>query len=191
MAAMIEAERIKWERRHQGQPPGDPEPFLIDSLDLMPRGLALDVAAGRGRNSIAMARTGMHVVAADFSSTAISALAEIARTEHLPIWPVIADFDNFALRDSTFDAIVNINFLDRALFPPFKRALRPGGVLVVETFLVDQASSWHISNKRFLLDHYELRELVSGLELIRYREGLFPFLDGTSAWRAGAVARKV
>jgi len=185
------SERAKWDEKHRGQGAGDAEPFVVEMLAQLPRdGLALDVAASRGRNSVALARAGMRVVAADFSEVAMRSLAGLARAEHLSIWPVVADFDRFAFRDQSLDAIVNVHFLDRALFPFFARALKPGGILLVETFLIDQAESGHPKDPRFLLKHYELRELIGGLELLRYREGLVVYPDGSRAWRAGAVARR-
>lgn len=185
------AERAKWNEVHRGKAAGDPEPFVLEMLSLLPRGgLVLDVAAGRGRNAIALARAGMPVVAADFSEAAMRILADHARTQHLQILPLLLDFDNFAVRDRSLDAIVNVNFLDRALFPEFIRALKPGGVLAVETFLVDQADIGHPKNPDFLLKHHELRKLIGELELLRYREGLIVYPDGSRAWRAGAVARK-
>ena len=193
---MTSADRIKWEDTHRGKAGGgEPEPFVGEMIALLPRGgLVLDVAAGRGRNALALARAGMRVVAADFSEGAMRALAQLARSEGLAIWPVLADFDRFALRDRTFDAIVDVNFLDRALFPEFARALKPGGILLAETFLVDQAEIGHPKDPRFLLKHYELRELMGDLELLRYREGLVVYPDGSPdgsrAWRAGAVARR-
>ena len=131
--------------------PATPEPFLAAMLARMPRGVALDVAAGRGRNSLALARAGMRVVAVDFSAEAMRSLAATARAERLAIWPVVANLDNFHLKDESLDAIVNINFLDRALFPKFERALRPGGVLIADTFLVNQAAIGHPRDPRFLL----------------------------------------
>lgn len=189
---MSSAQRAEWDEKHRGKAPGgDPEPFVVETLALLPRGeLALDVAAGRGRHAFALARGGMRVVAADFSEAAMRIVAGAARFQRLPIFPVVADFDRFEVRDESFDAIVNVNFLDRALFPCFVRALRPGGLLVAETFLVDQAELGHPRDPRFLLQHYELRGLLAGLELIRYREGLSIYPDGTRAWRAGAVARR-
>jgi len=160
-------------------------------LPMLPAGgLVLDIAAGRGRNSIPLARTGMRVVAADFSEAAMRVLSGVARAEHLAIWPVLADFDKFAFRDQGFDAIINVNFLDRELFPRFARALKPGGILLAETFLIDQAEVGHPRNPRFMLKHYELRGLVGSLELLRYREGLVAYPDGTRAWRAAAVAKR-
>ena len=186
------AERSKWNEAHRGKTAGEPEPFVVEVLPLLPRGgLVLDVAAGRGRNALALARAGMRVVAADFSETAMPILADLARTHHLPIFPLLTDFDRFAFRDRSFDAIVNVNFLDRALFPEFIRALKPGGVLAVETFLVDQAQIGHPTNPDFLLKHHELRELIGALELMRYREGLAVYADGSRAWRASAVAKKI
>jgi tellurite methyltransferase len=183
-------QRAQWDEHHRGKAPGAPEPFLVEVLPLIPRGLALDVAAGRGRNSIALARAGMRVVAVDSSAEAIAAIQSVVRAEHLPIDAVAADVGEFPLHADSFDAIININFLDRALFPAFARALKPGGVLVADTFLVDQAEIGHPKNADYLLRHYELCELLAGLELLRYREGLTVYPDATHAWRAAALARR-
>jgi tellurite methyltransferase len=98
--------------------------------------------------------------------------------------------DSFHLNDESFDAIVNINFLDRALFPKFERALRPGGVLIADTFLIDQAASGHPRDPRFMLAHGELRTLASGLDIEEYREGPVTYPNGERAFRASMVARR-
>jgi tellurite methyltransferase len=187
---MSEAGHAEWDERHRGKPAGDAEPFLAAMLARIPRGLALDVAAGRGRNSLALARAGMRVVAVDFSVEAMRLLAATARDARLAIWPVAANLDSFHLKDESFDAIVNINFLDRALFPKFERALRPGGVLIAETFLIDQASIGHPRDPRFLLGHGELRALAGGLEVEEYREGVVTYPNGERAFRASMLARR-
>src|ERR1700735_4449505 len=138
-----------------GRAAGNAEPFLAEMLARIPRGVVLDVAAGRGRSALALARAGNAFVAVDYSAEAMSLLASYAQAERLAIWPVVANLDSFHLKHESFDAIVNINFLDRALFPNFARALRPGGVLVAETFLVDQAAIRHPRDPRFLLAHGE------------------------------------
>ncbi len=63
-------------------------------------------------------------------------------------------------------------------------------MLFFDTFLIDQAALGHPSNPRFMLQHYELRELLSDMELIRYREGLTVYPETRQAWRATALARK-
>ena len=180
-----------WDQRHRGKPAGEAEPFLAAMLARLPRGgVALDIAAGRGRNALALARAGMAVVAVDFSSEAMRRLAAAARTAHLAIWPVVANLDSFHLKDESFDVIVNINFLDRALFPKFVRALRPGGMLIADTFLVDQATFGHPRDPRFLLARGELRALANGLEIEEYREGPVTYLNGDRAFRASLAARR-
>jgi tellurite methyltransferase len=187
---MSEAGQADWDERHRGKPAGDAEPFLAAMLARIPGGVALDIGAGRGRNSLALARAGMRVVAVDFSAEAMRLLAATARADRLAIWPVVANLDNFHLKDESLDAIVNINFLDRALFPKFERALRPGGILIADTFLVDQASIGHPIDPRFLLGHGELRALAGSLDVEEYREGLVTYPNGEHSWRASIAARR-
>lgn len=169
-----------------------PEPSVLEALELMPRGLALDVAAGRGRNSLALARAGLRVVALDYSEPALRALGAAARAARLPIWPVLADLERAALplRPGSFDAVINVNFLDRALVAQLAQALKVGGLLLFDTFLVEQAALGHPRDPRFLLEHGELRALLGGLALLRYREGLVSYPDGRRAWRATALAAR-
>ncbi len=187
---MSEAGHAGWDERHRGKLAREAEPFLLAMLARIPRGVVLDVAAGRGRNALALARADMRVVAVDFSVEAMRLLASYAQAERLAIWPVVANLDSFHLKDESFDAIVNINFLDRALFPNFARALRPGGVLIAETFLVDQAAIGHPRDPRFLLAHGELRALAAGLEVEEYREGMVTYSNGDRAFRASMLARR-
>jgi tellurite methyltransferase len=187
---MSEAQRAASDERHRGKSAGETEPFLAEMLARIPRGVALDVAAGRGRNAFALAHAGMTVVALDFSAEAMRILAAAVQTARLGIWPVVANLDNFHLKDESLDAIVNINFLDRTLFPKFVRALRPGGWLIADTFLVDQAALGHPRDPRFLLGHGELRALAAGLEVQEYREGAITYPNGERAFRASIAARR-
>jgi tellurite methyltransferase len=184
--------RMLWEDRHRVKSIAvEAEPSVVEMLPLLPRGLALDVAAGTGRNSLYLARAGIGVVAADFSQPGLSRLAVEARREGLPVWPVLADLEEtFPFRARSFDIVVNVTYLDRALVPSLKDALRVGGVLLFDTFLIDQAETGHPKDPAFMLRHYELRELLTGMELLRYREGIVAYANGTSAWRAVALARR-
>jgi len=187
---MSEAGHAEWDARHRGKPAGEAEPFLAEMLARVPRGVVLDVAAGRGRNALALARVGRSVVAVDYSVEAMRLLAATACGARFAIWPIVANLDSFHLKDDSFDAIVNINFLDRALFPKFERALRPGGVLIANTFLVDQAAIGHPRDPRFLLAHGELRTLAGGLGIEEYREGPVTYPNRERAFRASMVARR-
>ena len=90
-----------------------------------------------------------------------------------------------ALPERAFDVIVVVHYLHRPLFPRLLAALRPGGVLVYETFTAAQAARGKPNNPDFLLRPGELHELVGSLEVLESREGEF---DGRDV--ASAMARK-
>ena len=69
--------------------------------------------------------------------------------------------------------------------PALVRALRPGGVLLCETFTKGQEPERSPSNPEFLLEPGELPELVAPLEVVRQREGEY---DGRCV--AAVAARK-
>ncbi|HTT76419.1 MAG TPA: class I SAM-dependent methyltransferase [Candidatus Binataceae bacterium] len=180
-----------WDERHRDGTPGAPEPSLVELLPMLPRGRVLDIAAGLGRNAIALAEAGMRVVAADYSAQAMRALGRIATEGGLTIEPVIADLeDGWPFRPASFDLVVNITFLDRALTPYLMDALKPDGMLFFDTFLIDQAESGHPRDPAFMLRHYELRDMLATMELLRYREGIVAYPSGKTAWRATALAQQ-
>jgi tellurite methyltransferase len=176
--------------QHHGASVKAPEPFFLEMLPRIPRGLALDIAAGSGRHALAMAHAGIRVIAIDKSIDTMRELMNAARANRLPIRPVVGDLDCFPLRAASFDVIINTNFLDRMLFPKFIDALKPGGVLLADTFIVEQATIGHPRSPEHLLQHGELRELMRGLAVEVSREGLVEYPDGTRAWRSGALGRK-
>ena len=181
--------RAHWEQRHRGgSPPGPPEPSVTELIELLPRGIALDVAAGSGRHSLLLARAGFHVIAADYVESPLRTLQSIARAEKLTVSPLVADLEQFPLPQARFDTILNVNYLDRALTPRLIDSLRVGGAILFDTFLIDQAATGHPRNPDFMLRHYELREMLSGMDLVRYREGIVAYPDGKSTWRAMALA---
>lgn len=191
---MSDAKRQEWEGRYRaGAAPDAPEPWVMEMTPLLPRGgFALDVAAGTGRHSLVLARAGFRVIAIDYADSGLRALQAAARAERLAIWPVAADLCAFPLPRGRFDLVLNVSFLDRALVPRLVASLKPGGLLLFDTFLIDQAAAGHPRNPEFLLKHYELREMLdaASMDIIRYREGITVYPGGKCAWRAGALATK-
>lgn len=90
-----------------------------------------------------------------------------------------------ALGEQDHDGIVVVHYLHRPLFRELARALKPGGLLVYETFTVQQAALGRPRSPRFLLEPGELARLVAPLEVLRQREGEF---EGCCV--AGVVARR-
>lgn len=95
----------------------------------------LDIAAGTGTSSIALAKSGAEVVAADFSAGMI----EVGRQKHPQLEFVQADATALPFKAGEFDAVTisfglrNIKDPKRALREMY-RVLKPGGRLVICEF---------------------------------------------------------
>src|SRR5229473_2522167 len=112
---------------------GEPAGWLIANLDLLPRrGDALDVACGRGRNALALARAGLRVRAIDRDADALAGLRSEAERQGLPIAVETMDLETGAcdLGRETYDVIAVFKYLRRPLFRVLSQALRPGGLLI-------------------------------------------------------------
>ncbi|HEY7745713.1 MAG TPA: methyltransferase domain-containing protein, partial [Desulfuromonadales bacterium] len=63
----------------------EPDPWLVKIRPLLPVGRALDIASGRGRNSLYLAELGLSVTAVDVSDEALAQLGREAARRHLPV----------------------------------------------------------------------------------------------------------
>lgn len=132
-------------------------------------GAVLDLACGQGRHARYLAGLGYRVEAVDRDSAALTALAgtvgvatRCADLEGAP-WPYQA---------GSFDGIVVTNYLYRPLVPDLLAALRPGGVLIYETFALGNEKLGRPSNPEFLLRPQELLHWVGGrLQVLAFEQG--------------------
>jgi hypothetical protein len=70
-----------------------------------------------------------------------------------------------------------------------KSALKAGGHIVFETYLIDQREIGHPKNPAYLLGHNELLDLFRDFRVLYYREGKFAD-GGDGAYKAGLLAEK-
>lgn len=161
-----------------------PARFLQGHIARLPRPgktrppLVLDVAAGRGRNSLYLATRGFAVEAIDRDEEALAQLADLAKQRRLPNVTVrTLDLEAHPtlppdLPKERYDVILVFFYLHRPLFPVLLQALKPGGVLVYETFLIDNHLRYqHPRRREFCLEHNELLRLTAGLRVLHYDEG--------------------
>jgi tellurite methyltransferase len=161
--------------------------WLVEHRHLLPdAGDALDVACGRGRNALWLASHGFVVRGVDRDPVAIEHLRQEASRRDVNIDARVMDLETGSpdIAVAAYDVVLGVHYLHRPLFPAMITALRPGGLLVYETFTRDQAARGRPTNPAFLLERGELRALVSGLTILDEREGDY---EGRSV--ASVVAR--
>jgi tellurite methyltransferase len=185
------ASQSEWDAKHRlaaERTPAEPASIVRELLPLLPRGPALDLACGTGRHTLLLAERGQHVIAVDWSNVAMEILELQARTKHISANRVGSfekpgrraprgidlfrmDLDQIELLEQTFDLILCFQYLQRSLFAPMTRALRPGGVLLFETFTRAQLEfEGGPRSPDHLLETGELREAFPALRAVFYRE---------------------
>ena len=167
---------------------GEPARFLVENIDLLPRGRALDIAMGSGRNAIYLAKMGFQVEGVDVSSEAVEKTLARARDEGVSIRIRVEDLEKIPyLDEEVYELVICFNYLQRSLMPQMKNWVKPGGMLVYETFIIDQSQFGRPRNPDHLLRHNELLYTFRDFRVLRYVEGV---VEGRKAV-ASIVAQKV
>jgi len=164
----MEQDRIKWNERYRNNPvPRGASEIVKRFQEMIPGGFGLDIACGTGRNSRFLARKDFDMDAVDVADVAINALAGI----HPKIRPMCVDLDTWTIPADTYDLILNIRFLNRRLFPYIKEGLKPGGLLIFESYL-ESEDGMHppVSCRDYLLRENELLHAFLSLKIIYYEE---------------------
>ena len=149
-------DQLRWDKQHQSTHGSEePSSFLAEMFAAeawaIPRGLALDIACGKGRNAFFLAEQGFDVVAVDISPVALEEGRKRAAEKKLTITWEQADLEQIRLGERTYYLVVNFNYLQRSLIPQIKAALKPGGYVIFETYLMDPSATGHPRNPAYLL----------------------------------------
>ena len=153
--------------------------LLLDHLSLLvelDRCLPiLDLACGRGRNGLALAEHGASVVFADKSSSALESVEQRLAEDDLPgsVWQVdLEEPGSNPFAEFSFGAVIGFRYLHRPLFPALKNSVIGGGLLVYETFTIEQRRFGRPNNPDYLLQPNELQEMFQAWEIIYHFEGV-------------------
>lgn len=170
---------------HRADPP--PAPYLLQQRHRLSHGKALDVACGGGRHTLFLASLGYEVDAVDHDPQLLEQLSQAAQTRKLSgIITNSIDLESQPpnepnLGHGVYDVILVFFYLARPLFPHLIKALKPGGLLLYETFTIDNYLQFHHPRRReFCLNHNELLQLTATLQILHYDEGLHQ-RNGSSA----------
>ena len=174
---MATSDRHRWDAKYAGKSvPAvtGPDDWLRQHAAPLVVGTALDLACGLGHNAIWLAQQGWRVDAVDISSVGLSLAASLAERIGCPAvsW-IAADLDAFVPREAGYDLITVFRFLDRQRLPNIiEAALRPGGMLIYETFSRRQMSrpDNHLKSDQFTLGPGELPTLFPHLTVVAAEE---------------------
>lgn len=143
---------------------------------------------GNGRNAIYLAKMGFNVEGVDISPETVNVALELARKAGVTIRTQVADLvGNYYIEKDTYNVIICFNYLQRSLISQIKDGLRKGGMVIYETFIIDQAHFGRPKNPNYLLNHNELLDMFRDFRCLRYREGI---IDGQKAI-ASIIAEKI
>jgi tellurite methyltransferase len=187
-------DRARWDEKHAAeQTTQKPSSFLKDIFEgdswPLPKGRALDIATGKGRNAIFLAERGFQVVGIDISAVGLDIARRAAQEKSLTIDWEETDLERIEFPKGYYDLVVNINYLQRSLVPQIKTTLKPGGWVIFETYLTDQSMIGDPINPDYLLLHNELLDFFRDFRVLYYREGKFP-QSADGAFRAALLAQK-
>jgi SAM-dependent methyltransferase len=158
--------------------------FLVEELALAPRNSVLDVACGRGRHSVELARRGFRVTGVDLSPRSL----ELARAPADKAGTVV-ELRRLDMReldyDGVFDAVINLftafgyfreDVDNERVVQRIATALRPGGRFLLDT--INPVALARVLRERDWHEH-SVRAYVPGELLIFLRRA---GLDIERAW---------
>ena len=175
-----------------------PSRFVTQQFNRLPKGKALDVACGSGRHALHLAKNGFDVDAIDRDRESLATLSTAAAQQHLTHLAVKevdlerATDERPEFPSNTYDVILVSFYLHRPLFPWLVDALKPKGVLLYETFTIENyLRHRHPRRWEFCLAQNELLRLTSSLRVLSYDEGEHDGGQGNgSIFTARLVAEK-
>ncbi|MGR3219700.1 MAG: class I SAM-dependent methyltransferase [Candidatus Anammoxibacter sp.] len=138
----------------------EPLSFLKDNIKTLPKGNAFVPAMGEGRNAVYPAEHGFKVEGCDISAIAIEKAQMLADKRGVKINTFVADLTKYTIKSNSYDLITCFYYLQRDLIPQIMNGLKPGGMVIFETYTVDQLTLGPDvkgpRNRDYLLEHNEL-----------------------------------
>ena len=166
------AEVERWNRVLTAEKPTfnvKPNEFLVEVARGRKPGTALDVGMGQGRNTIWLAQQGWDVTGFDPAEKAVALAQETGRKLGVHFKSEVKGMEEFDFGERRWDMIVLSYVGGRDMTAVFERALKPGGVLVIEAFHRDATKGRSIGGG-VVFDTGELPKLYPQLRVVRYEE---------------------
>lgn len=177
LAHMSTADRTRWNQRYMaGDAPIDAKPnhwltAHAGALDHVAAArlaqgespTALDVACGAGGTVIWLAQRGWLATGVDISDAALALALRAAAQQGVAdrVSFLAVDLDAWRPAPAAFDCVTCFYFLDRTLWPWLRAAVRPGGLLALQTHHSGVLKVRPDANPDYLLAPGELTALIA------------------------------
>ena len=151
----------------------EPVEFLKQNINRLPKGKALDIAMGEGRNAVYLAEAGWEVDGIEVSEAAIKKALALTAKNNVTINAIKGDLEKHEceIEKGKYDLISCFYYLQRDLFPEIKAGLKAGGMVIYQTFTVDNLKYQdHPRNPDHVLQPNELLRFFLDCRIIFYRE---------------------
>lgn len=177
----------------------EPNDFLREQVSaLPPGGRLLCLAEGEGRNAVFLAGQGFAVTAVDLSEVGLAKAAALAAQRGVQIDIVHADLAAFDLGQERWDGIISIfchlpSAVRQPLYARLAAALRPGGVLLLESYTPRQLAfgTGGPRDVDMLIDVDTLSRELPGLHFDLLQEVEREIVEGTFHTGMAAVVQAV
>jgi tellurite methyltransferase len=144
----------------------------------LPRGRALDIACGAGRNALYLAELGYAVDAVDISAVALERARRLAEQRGVAISWLQADLDTAPLPAGAYDLIVWVRYVNRTLMATLPSRLTAGGCVLCEQHLLTSEEVVGPRSPAYRLRPGELLAQAAPLHVQHYRESIVADPDG-------------
>jgi SAM-dependent methyltransferase len=155
-----------------------PNALLVETVKGLPPGTVLDADMGEGRNALYLAQLGWQVTGVDIAEKALAFAQQRAHALGVPLTTEVHDMATYDWGTNKWDLIVLSYAGGRDYAPRVAKALKPGGLVVLEAFHMDATKRLAVvdGDYRVFFNTNELPTLygAAGLKIVRYEEPLAP-----------------
>jgi len=186
-------DRQRWNERYREgayQFREHPSAVLLDWQDSLTGRTALDLACGRGRNTLHLATLGFDVDAIDVSDIAIHQATHRANRMDLHVRWVVHDLEQGIPLRGPYDLILMIRYVDNTLLSKAIKLLAPRGKILVEEHLVSDEEVTGPADPRFRVLPGSVQQILCDLDIEREFEGVIQEPDGTQAALVRVLAQR-
>ncbi|HXH72156.1 MAG TPA: class I SAM-dependent methyltransferase [Mariprofundaceae bacterium] len=169
-----------WDERYSGEEYAygtAPNDFLREVMPRLPKGTALCLGDGEGRNGVWLAEHGFKVTSLDASAVGLTKAARLAGNRNVSITTLHRNLQDYAIEAGHWDVIVSVFChlppeLRRQVHAQVVTGLKTGGMFVLEAYTPKQLDlgTGGPQSAELMMNLADLTRELAGLELLHARE---------------------